>query len=298
MECSKREKRKGKFPPWIRVRTGCGTNRDEVSEILSSLKLNTVCASAQCPNLNECWHRRTSTFMILGNACTRNCKFCAVSHDSHPAPPDSDEPARVAEACARMGLKYVVITSVTRDDLPDGGAGLFAATINEIRRQQPEAGIEVLTPDFNADSEALQQVITAAPTVFNHNLETVERLSRDIRSKANYQRSLKVLGMAAQMADDITSSRILVKSGIMVGLGETDDEVLKTIEDIYNTGARILTIGQYLPPSKTHWPLDRYVEPEKFDQWGKFAREIGFEFVASGPMVRSSYNAGELVGKN
>lgn len=246
-----------------------------------------------CPNLNECWHRRTATFMIMGDACTRNCKFCAVKHNPAPLPLDADEPERIAEAAARMELKYVVVTSVTRDDLPDGGAAHFAAVIRALRDRLPETGIEVLTPDFNADRQALTTVLDALPTVFNHNVETVERLSTQIRSRANYRRSLEVLSMARE----IGKGAIPVKSGIMAGLGETDEEIVQTIKDLYAAGARILTVGQYLPPSGAHWPLARYAEPEKFEQWRELALEIGFEFVASAPMVRSSYNAGELLGK-
>ncbi len=285
--------RKGKFPSWIRVRAGCGSNRGDVAEILQNLKLNTVCSSAHCPNLNECWHRRTATFMIMGNTCTRNCRFCAVDHSLPLQPLDPEEPQHVAEAAERLGLKYVVITSVTRDDLPDGGAAHFAAVIKAVRERLPEVGIEVLTPDFNADREALKTVIDARPSVFNHNLETVERLAKQIRCRADYRRSLQVLSMAVELG----AGEVPVKSGIMVGLGETDEEVEMTIRDIHTAGARILTIGQYLPPTPQHWPLDRYVTPEKFEEWGRLAREIGFDFVASAPMVRSSYNAGELVGK-
>ncbi|QSH40158.1 lipoyl synthase [Lentisphaerota bacterium ZTH] len=280
-----------KLPPWIRVKVSCGEGRKEVAGILKDLELHTVCSSAQCPNLNECWHRGTATFMILGDQCTRNCKFCAVNHQATPTPPDPEEPEHVAEAAARMKLKYVVITSVTRDDLPDGGAGQFAAVIKAVHARLPEAGIEVLTPDFNADPEALRTVLEAGPTVFNHNVETVRRLAGDIRSKATYDRSLRFL----RMAYDMTGGKIPVKSGLMVGLGETDEEVKETLLDLRKSGVTILTIGQYLPPSKKHWPLARYVEPEKFEEWAEFARNAGFEFVASAPMVRSSYNAGELI---
>ena len=283
-----------KLPPWIRVKVNSGHAREEVSSILTGLRLNTVCSSARCPNLNECWHRRTATFMILGEHCTRNCRFCAVGHNVAPAPPDPDEPERLAAAAAKMELKYVVVTSVTRDDLPDGGAGHFAAVINALHRTIPEAGIEVLTPDFNGDTDALKTVLAAGPTVFNHNVETVRRLSGMIRSKADYSRSLAVLKAAAE----IGGGRIPVKSGIMAGLGETDDEVVRTLKDLRSAGVSILTIGQYLPPSAGHWPLDRYVEPEKFDEWGRIARELGFAFVASAPLVRSSYNAAELIKKN
>lgn len=280
---------KNRLPPWIRIRVNCGGAREEVNSILAGLKLNTVCASAKCPNLSECWHHRTATFMILGNECTRNCKFCAVEHCPHPAPPDPDEPRRLAEAAAKMNLKFVVVTSVTRDDLPDGGAAHFAAVIRALREKLPEAGIEVLTPDFNGNREHLGLVLAARPSVFNHNVETVERLSASIRSKATYRRTLEVLRMAAEDGDGTP-----VKSGLMVGLGETDDEVLQTLRDLREAGVNILTIGQYLPPSDAHWPLARYVEPAVFEEWGRYARKLGFTSVASAPLVRSSYRAGEL----
>ena len=282
-----------KLPPWIRVKVGCGNGRDTVSHILQEFKLNTVCSSAQCPNLGECWHRRTATFMIMGNECTRNCRFCAIESNACPVQLENDEPQRVAAAAQALGLKYVVVTSVTRDDLPDGGAGHFAAVIRELREALPDAGIEVLTPDFNGDIAALQTVIDAKPTVFNHNLETVERLARQIRSRADYRRSLDVLSQAAHLADSTTA----VKSGIMVGLGETDEEVVTAIRDIYHTGASILTIGQYLPPTAEHWPLQRYVHPETFQAWKELALELGFQSVASAPLVRSSYNAAEAGAK-
>jgi len=278
-----------KLPPWIRVRVGAGRGRSDVAAILRELGLNTVCGSAECPNLNECWHQGTATFMILGNECTRNCRFCAVPHNASPAPPDDDEPKRVAEAAARMKLKHVVVTSVTRDDLPDGGAALFAAAIREIRAaSNGTAAVEVLTPDYLDD--ALDTVLAERPDVFNHNVETVERLSSEVRSKARYGRSMRVLAAAAERADGKTR----VKSGLMVGMGETDDEVEKTIRDIRAAGADTLTIGQYLPPSNSHWPLDRYVHPDKFAEWAELASALGFERVASAPLVRSSYHAGEL----
>lgn len=232
--------------------------------------------------------------MILGEHCTRNCRFCAVGHSITPRPPEPDEPERLAMAAAKLDLKYVVVTSVTRDDLPDGGAKHFAAVINALHRTIPEAGIEVLTPDFNGNTDALKTVLDASPTVFNHNLETVQRLSGLIRSKADYVRSLAVL----KSATEIGGGRIPVKSGIMVGLGEKDGEVVQTLRDLRAAGVSILTIGQYLPPSAEHWPLDRYVAPEIFEEWGKIARELGFSFVASAPLVRSSYNAAELIKKN
>jgi len=283
-----------KLPPWIRVKINCGTNRNEIAHLMDELKLHSVCASAQCPNLGECWHRGTATFMILGDECTRNCKFCAVSHNPHPAPPDPAEVKNLVEAVKRMKLKYVVITCVTRDDLEDGGAGQFAAIINELHKETPETGIEVLTSDFNNNIAALKTVLDAGPTVFNHNVETVRRMAAKIRDKATYDRSMQVL----RNAFELTKGKIPVKSGFMVGLGENDNEVLETLEELRENKVSIVTIGQYLPPSGAHWKLDRYVEPEKFDEWAKFAKKIGFESVASAPLVRSSYNAEELLQKN
>ncbi len=281
--------RSDRLPPWIRVRARAGGKRSEVAAILQDLGLNTVCGSAQCPNLNECWHEGTATFMILGDACTRNCRFCAVPNNTAPPPPDPGEPRRIAEAAAKLRLRHVVVTSVTRDDLPDGGALAFADTIREIRAAAPDAAIEVLTPDYLG--APLRTVLAAAPDVFNHNIETVERLSATIRSKANYQRSLQTLSEAVSIGN------AMVKSGLMVGMGETDEEVEQTIRDIRGTGATSLTIGQYLPPSKIHWPLERYVHPDKFEEWRTLAVELGFERVASAPLVRSSYHAGDPAPK-
>ncbi|MCK5845298.1 MAG: lipoyl synthase [Victivallales bacterium] len=286
------KKERPRLPPWIRVKVGTGAGRGEVAGILKELNLNTVCGSAECPNLDECWRRRTATFMILGNHCTRNCRFCAVPHSDVPPQPDPNEPANIAEAVERLNLKYVVVTSVTRDDLPDGGSALFAETIRKIRSRIGDVKVEVLTPDYLGDD--LQRILDALPTVFNHNVETVERLSKTIRVKADYRRSLRVLCEAANLAD----YSIGVKSGIMVGMGEMDEEVETTIRDIRGAGAGILTIGQYLPPSGSHWVLDRYVEPAKFAEWRNYALSIGFDAVASAPLVRSSYNAEELSGKS
>ncbi len=279
-----------KLPPWMRIKVGTGQGKSEVSKILKELNLNTVCGSAVCPNLDECWRRNTATFMILGNECTRNCRFCAVNYSESPAPPAPAEPANVAEAAVRMKLKYVVVTSVTRDDLPDGGVGQFAETICEIRKRNPEIEVEVLTPDYLG--EDLKTVLDAGPAVFNHNIETVERLSREIRIKADFRRSLEVLKSAVKLS----KGKVAVKSGLMVGMGETDDEVQQTICEIRKTGASILTIGQYLPPSGAHWALERYVEPAKFDKWKEFSLGLGYESVASSPLVRSSYHADKLHG--
>ncbi len=295
MACGSGKSFRPPLPPWIRVKSSCGAERDHVGRTLGSLGLHTVCEGAMCPNQGECWGRGTATFMILGAHCTRNCRFCAVGHVEKPGPPEADEPERLASAAKEMKLRYVVVTSVTRDDLPDGGASHFARTIEAVRAVLPEAGIEVLTPDFKGRREDIATVIAAKPSVFNHNLETVERLTPLIRSGgAAYRRSLEVLRTAFELSE----GRVPVKSGVMVGLGETDEELVQAIHDIRSTGATYLTIGQYLPPSAWHWPLDRYVEPATFTQWGKLAREAGFASVASGPLVRSSYNAAELAGSS
>lgn len=294
MEQGKDARFRPPLPPWIRVKVSCGASREHVSGTLASLRLNTVCEGAMCPNQGECWGRGTATFMILGARCTRNCRFCAVGHVESPEPPDPGEPERLAQAAKRMKLKYVVVTSVTRDDLPDGGAAHFAKTIRAIREALPESGIEVLTPDFKGVRKDIETVLEARPSVFNHNLETVERLTPLIRSGgAAYRKSLEVL----RMANEISCGGIPVKSGVMAGLGERDEEIVQAIRDIREAGASFLTIGQYLPPSKEHWKLDRYVEPAKFTEWGELASALGFKSVASGPLVRSSYNAAGLAGE-
>ncbi len=278
-----------RLPPWIRVKVRDGKNRNEVQELIEKEQLNTVCQSAKCPNIAECWDRKSATFMILGDRCTRACAFCAI-HSFKPESVDLDEPERVADAITKLGLNYVVVTSVDRDDLPDKGSDHFVNTINAIRNRLPDIGIEVLTPDFKGKSHLIERVVDMKPRVFNHNVETCERLTPAIRSGGRYQRSLNVLTIAKEFAGETTA----VKSGIMVGLGETDDEVKQSIVDIHNAGTDILTIGQYLPPSSSHWLLDRYVEPEKFETWGAFAKQIGFKAVASSPLVRSSYRAEEM----
>ncbi len=279
-----------KLPPWIRVKIAPGSAREDVNSLLDDLQLNTVCKSALCPNIDECWHNKTATFMISGNSCTRNCKFCAVDHKDNPPALDENEPLNIAKAIQKLNLKYVVITSVTRDDLPDGGSAHFASVICEIRKNSPEMQIEVLTPDFNNDIKSLKKVLNAKPTVFNHNVETVERLSCEIRSKATYRNSLNVLKNAVILG----KGNISVKSGIMVGLGEKNDEILQTICDIRKMGVNILTIGQYLQPRKENRPVSKYWEPEFFQKWKDYALDLGFKSVASSPLVRSSYNAHEL----
>lgn len=275
-----------KLPPWIRVRVSCGAVSEKVDSLVKGLALNTVCQGAQCPNQGECWGRGTAAFMILGSRCTRNCKFCAVGEVKTPLPPDPEEPERLASAAAQMNLKYVVVTCVTRDDLPDGGASAFAATTAALKQAVPGIKVEVLTSDFQGVERDIATAMEGVD-VFNHNLETVERMTPLVRSKAQYRRSLEVLATAARLSD----GKIPVKSGIMVGLGETDSEVEQTILDLRAAGVSLLTIGQYLPPSKDHWKLDRFVTPEQFSAWGKFAKEAGFTHVASGPLVRSSYHA-------
>lgn len=282
--------RRPRMPEWIRVKTYTGNGRKDVSSILKCHTLNTVCKSAKCPNLGECWHKGTATFMILGNICTRNCRFCAVN-TGLPNPVDLAESENVAKAVNEMQLKYVVITSVTRDDLPDGGARFFAETIRKIRElNSVNTKIEVLTPDFNCDLDSIKTVLDANPSVFNHNIETVKRLTKEIRVKATYENSMFVL----KKAFELSKGEIPIKSGLMVGLGETDAEIEECITDIRSTGATILTIGQYLPPTHKSWPLDRYVRPIQFDLWKAFALKKGFNNVASAPLVRSSYCAEDL----
>jgi lipoic acid synthetase len=276
-----------KKPDWIKVRLPSNPVFFSTKALVSDLKLHTVCESAQCPNRWECWSGGTATFMIAGERCTRACGFCAVS-TAKPLPLEEDEPQRVAEAVRRLSLKHVVITAVARDDLPDGGAEHFARTIRAIRELDPEIVIEVLTPDFHAREAALRVVLEAEPDVFNHNLETVERLTPLVRSRARYGRSLEVLLKARQMAPHIAT-----KSGIMLGLGETETEIFQTLDDLREHEVEILTIGQYLRPSPQHLPVVEYISPETFALYGEIARNKGFTYVASGPLVRSSYHAAD-----
>jgi lipoyl synthase len=261
----------------------------DVHDLVGRMGLHTVCRSARCPNIHECWGRGTATLMILGNLCTRACRFCAVPA-GRPRGLDLDEPRRVGEAVRGMNLTHVVLTSVARDDLDDGGAGIFAETIRAVRAALPGATVEVLTPDFGGDEAAVGAVLDALPDVFNHNVETVSRLQPAIRPQASYGRSLSVLAQAAARGGDIA-----VKSGVMVGLGETDGEIEETLGDLFEAGCRLLTIGQYLQPSRNHRPVDRFVEPTAFDRFAEVARRMGFRGVASGPLVRSSYRAEELL---
>lgn len=254
-----------------------------MQKLIRSQHLHTVCGSARCPNLGECWSNRTATFMILGDVCTRNCRFCAVS-GGQPSPLNPKEPQRVALSVKALGLKYAVITSVTRDDLPDGGAAHFAATIKAIREISPLCRVEVLIPDFGGDAQALQTVIHAAPDVLNHNLETVPSLYSRVRPQASYQRSLWVLRRSGE-------SGLRTKTGLMLGLGETEEEIQQVMEDVLGAGCRLLTLGQYLQPTKEHLPVARYVSPKEFAQWAKRGQEMGFDHVEAGPLVRSSYQA-------
>jgi lipoic acid synthetase len=276
-----------KKPDWIKVRLPSNPVFFSTKALVSDLKLHTVCESAQCPNRWECWSGGTATFMIAGERCTRACGFCAVS-TAKPFPLEEDEPQRVAEAVQRLSLKHVVITAVARDDLSDGGAEHFARTILAIREVDAEIVIEVLTPDFHARDTALRVVLEAEPDVFNHNLETVERLTPLVRSRARYGRSLEVLAKAKEMAPHIAT-----KSGIMLGLGETENEIFQTLDDLREHNVEILTMGQYLRPTPQHLPVVEYITPETFALYGEIARNKGFTYVASGPLVRSSYHAAD-----
>lgn len=275
----------------MKKRISASDNIVETNQLLRDLKLNTVCESALCPNQGECFSKKTATFMIMGEICTRNCRFCAVA-SGEPFPLDEEEPYRVAEATARLGLKHVVVTSVTRDDLTDGGASHFIAVIRSIRQNCPQAIIEVLTPDFMGKSNSIGAVAEANPHIYNHNMETVPRLYSNVRPKANYVRSLKVLEQAKK-----TNETIFSKSGIMVGLGEKEDEVIKLMQDLRDVGCDILTIGQYLAPSPKHLPVQEYVHPEVFNRYQRLAEDHGFVYVASAPFVRSSYHASEVSEK-
>jgi len=272
-------------PAWLKVRLPSGPQVEQLRALMRSKELHTVCEEAHCPNMAECWGAGTATFMILGDTCTRSCGFCAVK-SGRPLQLDLDEPARVGDAVARMSLQHAVVTSVNRDELADGGAAIFAETIREIRRRSPGTTIEVLIPDFRGVVEALDVVLEARPEILNHNTETVPRLYPRVRPQAVYERSLEVLRHTKRSAPDL-----VCKSGIMVGLGETRDEVLATMRDIREQGTDILTIGQYLRPSAQHLPIERYWSPEEFDGLRDAGMAMGYRHVESGPLVRSSYHA-------
>ncbi len=272
-------------PEWLRVRVSGGSKREEVEEILKRLSLHTVCEQASCPNIMECFGRRTATFMILGKVCTRNCTFCDV-HKGFPDRVDADEPLHVAQAVKELNLRHVVITSVTRDDLADGGAGHYAAVINKVRELNPKVVIEVLIPDFEGSYEALATVIKARPDILNHNVETVPRLYPEVRPMAVYRRSQELLENVKKLSNDTYT-----KSGIMLGLGEKEQEVLEVFRDLRAAGCDFLTVGQYLAPSKDHHPVVEYVHPDVFESYKAKALDMGFKYVASAPLVRSSYQA-------
>jgi lipoic acid synthetase len=276
-------------PSWLRVSAPGGERYERLRETLSHLGLHTVCREARCPNMGECWGGGTATVMLMGDTCTRGCRFCNVRTVAHPSPPDPDEPRRVAEAARQLRLDYVVVTSVDRDDLPDGGAAHFAETI---RRLKDQAGlvVEALTPDFRGDPQAVRTLGRAAPHVFANNIETTRRLTPAVRdAKAGYDQTLGVL---ARMATEFPG--VVTKSSIMVGLGETDAEIEETMRDLRGVGVQILTLGQYLRPSAWHLPVAEFVTPAKFEAWREAGRRFGFRYVASGPLVRSSYRAAEL----
>jgi len=278
-------------PSWLKVKAPGGPTYLGVQQMMRQLKLHTVCEEAHCPNIGECWEHKAATFMILGDVCTRNCAYCAVAHGT-PAPFDPDEPRRLADAVAQMGLKHVVITSVDRDDLPNGGAESFASCITEIALRLPETSVEVLIPDFKGNPEALRIVLAARPDILNHNLETIDRLYRIARPGGRYARALELLGRAKAIAPDQ-----LTKSGLMVGLGEDWDELLVSMRDLRAHHVDILTLGQYLRPSADHLPIARWYTPEEFAELKRLGMEMGFRHVESGPLVRSSYHAWEQAEK-
>ena len=273
-------------PDWLKVRFTVNDDFRDLRKIVGDNRLHTVCQSARCPNQSDCWQRRTATLMILGNACTRNCRFCAVE-TGKPAPVDPDEPSKAGKAVNLMGLKYAVVTSVTRDDLPDGGAAVWAETIREIRRQNPDCKVEVLIPDFRGDISALETVLNAEPDILGHNLETVRSLYPLARPQADYDRSLRIITESKKRG-------AVTKTGIMVGLGETCEQILELMNDVLSAGCDILTIGQYLQPTKDHLPVERYITPDEFEFYRQDGVRRGFRAVYSGPLVRSSFHAEEV----
>lgn len=275
-------------PPWLKKRIALGSDIEKISALLREARLHTVCQEAHCPNLPECFSKRTATFMIMGNICTRNCRFCAVNHGT-PAPLDEGEPERVASAAQQLGLRYVVITSVTRDDLEDGGAHHFAKAVHAIKHKRPQILVELLVPDFGGNPPSLDIILSTPPDVLNHNVETIPRLYPRVRPQAAYRRSLDLLQRVRSC-----NPSILTKSGLMLGLGERKSEVIPVMEDLVNAGCRLLTLGQYLQPSKGHYPVVRYLHPHEFQDYKALGEEMGFSEVASGPFVRSSFRAAEM----
>ena len=272
-------------PEWIKARISNMEQIEETMSILRGLSLNTVCEGAQCPNIGECFEKKTATFMIMGEVCTRRCRFCAVPKGEAQCL-DLKEPANIGLACSKLGLKHVVVTSVTRDDIHDGGASHFAETVHEIKRQNPQTTIELLIPDLKGDWEALKVITDSKPNILNHNLETVPLLYEEVRPQADYKRSLELLQKVKSF-----DSKIFTKSGIMLGLGEKEEDVLQVMDDLVSVDCDILTIGQYLQPSSSHIELKEYIHPDKFAEYERIGKEKGFKYVASGPLVRSSFNA-------
>ena len=277
----------GRLPKWLKVKMPGGPNYTKLKGLMRENDLHTVCEEARCPNIGECWERQTATFMILGDTCTRACTYCAVNTGT-PAGLDLEEPIRLAKTVVNLSLKYVVITSVNRDDLPDGGAFVFAQCIKQIRKNLPSCKIEVLTPDFEGNLDSLQAVMDAGPDTFNHNIETVRRVFPRVRAKGNFDLSLKILSQAKEF-----NRTSVTKSGMMVGLGETMDEIVQTMEDLRKVDCELLTIGQYLRPSPKHAPISKWYTPKEFEELRKQGENLGFKNVASGPLVRSSYHADE-----
>jgi lipoic acid synthetase len=284
----------GRRPEWLKVRVGAGATYTGVKQLMRAESLNTVCEEARCPNIGECWTLGTATFMVLGSVCTRNCGFCAIA-TGRPPTTDWDEPRRVAEATAQMGLKHVVITMVARDDLPDGGARIIAETIRQIRLENPATSIEVLISDLNGREADIRTVVEAQPDILNHNVETVPRLQRPVRRRARWDLSVSVLPTGRQIANEIGFDEMVTKTGLMLGLGESWDEVVEAMQLLHEADVDVLTIGQYLRPSRQHLPLHRYYTPAEFMQLRRIGLEMGFKHVQSGPLVRSSYHAAEQV---
>jgi len=276
-----------KKPDWLKVKLPAGDGFAEVQKLIRDQGLHTVCDSARCPNMGECWENRTATFMILGEVCTRNCTFCAVK-SAKPSKPDPTEPERVAESVKMLGLKYAVITSVTRDDLPDGGAEIFAQTVKAIRSAVPTCSIELLIPDFGGMRQAMQKVLDSSPDISGHNLETVPRLYNRVRPQAIYHRSLDILRWTAEAG-------IRAKTGLMLGLGETREEIVAVFHDVLDTGCNLMTLGQYLQPTRGHHDVSRYLSPEEFQELASIGHQMGFEHIEAGPLVRSSYRAHQQV---
>lgn len=283
-----------RLPEWLRRPIGNASDLSTVQQIVKRHNIHTICEEGRCPNRGECYSQKTATFLLMGPVCTRACSFCQVDKGHAPQPLDEQEPQKVAESVRLLGLKYVVLTSVARDDLPDQGAGWFATTMAAIRAVSPETKIEVLTPDFRGDRTLVSTVVNAAPVCYNHNLETVRRLQGPVRRGAKYERSLQVLAMVKELVpkNDFISE-IATKSGLMLGLGETEAEIVETLQDLRDVGCDRITLGQYMRPSLEHLPVQKYWHPDEFDYLGEIARSMGFSHVRSGPLVRSSYHAGE-----